>query len=465
MRSLRKQRIILFLLLSLILAACGGSDTTEEETVDTTAAPAESLDAPSVTTAQAIKTGVGVTEEPCPASYNVGGTDVPTGASPDQGCIYLGLLNDYTGPYAAAAGALELSQRAFWLWANSTGGIGDYSVVIIDGKDTGYSPAKHLEAYNEIKDDVAALAMSLGTVQTQFILDQMDKDNMVAAPMSWYSGWGYKSFDKGLVAEFGSSYCTDGMNALDWGLENLPVPIKTIGIVGYAGDYGDDYAAGVRKAAIANGINVAWSYVPPIAEFDVAATVGLMLTQPVDALFSAAALSAGPQIMGGYYQQTGSLPFIFNAAPAYNDAFIAEGFPLRDLYLSGAVYNMAWVGPFETDSPAHAAMRATWGNFSDSASSYVVAGWSSQYHVKGVLEAAVKGGDLTRAGIRRAASNVTVTSDGMMTPRELGQDGPDPESTITAPDASVGSGSATIKANYVGPTAAAYDWVGEGPCS
>ena len=288
---------------------------------------------------------------------------------------------------------------------------------------------------------------------------------MVAAPMSWYSGWGYKSFDKGLVAEFGSSYCTDGMNALDWGLENLPVPIKTIGIVGYAGDYGDDYAAGVRKAAIANGINVAWSYVPPIAEFDVAATVGLMLTQPVDALFSAAALSAGPQIMGGYYQQTGSLPFIFNAAPAYNDAFIAEGFPLRDLYLSGAVYNMAWVGPFETDSPAHAAMRATWGNFSDSASSYVVAGWSSQYHVKGVLEAAVKGGDLTRAGIRRAASNVTVTSDGMMTPRELGQDGPDPESTITAPDASVGSGSATIKANYVGPTAAAYDWVGEGPCS
>ncbi len=145
MKSLRKQRIIIFLLLSLILAACGGSDTAEEETVETTAAPAESLDSPSVTTAQAIKTGVGVTEEACPASYNVGGTDVPTGANPDQGCIYLGLLNDYTGPYAAAAGALELAQRAFWLWANTTGGIGGYSVAIIDGKDTGYSHAKHLE--------------------------------------------------------------------------------------------------------------------------------------------------------------------------------------------------------------------------------------------------------------------------------------------------------------------------------
>ena len=80
MRSLRKQRIILFLLLSLILAACGGSDTTEEETVETTAAPAESLDAPSVTTAQAIKTGVGVTEEPCPASVSYTHLTLPTKA-------------------------------------------------------------------------------------------------------------------------------------------------------------------------------------------------------------------------------------------------------------------------------------------------------------------------------------------------------------------------------------------------
>ena len=48
----------------------------------------------------------------------------------------------------------------------------------------------------------------------------MDKDNMVAVPMSWYSGWSYKNVDKGLVIEFGSQYCADGMNAVDWSLEN-----------------------------------------------------------------------------------------------------------------------------------------------------------------------------------------------------------------------------------------------------
>ena len=76
-------------------------------------------------------------------------------------------------------------------------------------------------------------------------------------------------------------------------------------------------------------------------------------------------------------------------------------------------------------------MRATFGAMGQtSASSYVVAGWSSQYHLKGVLEAAIKGGDLTRAGIRRAAANVDVESDGMMLTRELGQDRADKETLL-----------------------------------
>ena len=33
------------------------------------------------------------------------------------------MLNDYSGPYGAAGPALDIGQRAFWLWANSTGGM------------------------------------------------------------------------------------------------------------------------------------------------------------------------------------------------------------------------------------------------------------------------------------------------------------------------------------------------------
>merc|ERR1712167_166617 len=75
-----------------------------------------------------------------------------------------------------------------WLWVNSTGGIGDYSVAIVDGYDTQYNPAKMIEGFALQKDDVAAFAMTLGSVQTQFILEAMDESDTISAPMSWWSG-------------------------------------------------------------------------------------------------------------------------------------------------------------------------------------------------------------------------------------------------------------------------------------
>ena len=157
------------------------------------------------------------------------------------------MLNDYSGPYGAAGPALDIGQRAFWLWANSTGGIGDYSVAIREGFDASYNPQKHLEGYNSLKDSVAAFAMSLGTPQTLFILDNLNEDNTVAVPMSWWSGWGYKEVDGSTVIEFGSQYCADGMNAMDWANENAGaltgglVDIKTVGIcLLYTSDAADE---------------------------------------------------------------------------------------------------------------------------------------------------------------------------------------------------------------------------------
>ena len=459
MRSKRERGVIIFSILLLVLGACGGGATEETSEPVEEEVVAETLDSPAVTTAKAINTGIGVTEEPCPEAVGA----VPTGANPSQGCIYLGLLNDYTGLYAAVAPALEVGQRAFWLWVNSTGGIGGYSVAITEGQDTGYNPQKHLEGYNAIRNDVAALAMSLGTPQTVFILDELDADNMVAAPMSWYSGWSYKSVDKGLVIEFGSAYCADGMNAVDWAADNSPVPVQRIGIIAYQGDYGGDWAAGVRAAAKANGWEIGWEYIPPVTEFDVAQAAGLLITDPVDAYFPALSPSLMAQVMGGA-AQAGVTPLAMLAAPSYNDAFVQEGFALKGLFESGLVYNLAFVDPFEADTPGHAAMRATMASFSDSASTFLVAGWASQYHLKGVLEAAVKGNDLTRAGIRRAAANVNVSSMGMMPTRELGQNRADPETSIGKPDGSIGSGTQLLASKYVGKTAAAHDW-SAGPCS
>ena len=306
--------------------------------------------------------------------------------------------------------------------------------------------------------------MSLGTPQTLFILDELDKDNMIAAPMSWYSGYAYKDLDKGLIVEFGSAYCAQGMNAVDWALANLPVDIKTVGIIGNAGDYGGDWAKGVAAAAEANGITVAWSYLPPATEFDVAQAVGLMVTQPVDAYFPALGPTAMAQVAGGAFQQ-GITPIAMMAAPSFNDAFVREGFALAPLFTSGSMYVTAFVDPYEADTPGHAAMRATFDAVGQvTGNLFVTAGWSSQYHLKGVLEAAIKGGDLTRAGIRRAAANVDVDSDGMMPIKNLGKDGAQTETFVGVPTSDNLSGIKSLASKYTGPSAAAYDW-SAGACS
>ena len=467
MKPLRKQGIIIFSILALILVACGGATEETSEVEEVVAEEVtETLDSPAVTTAGTVKTGVGITEEACPEVIS----NIPTGADPTKGCIYLGMLNDYSGPFGAAGPALDIGQRAFWLWANSTGGIGDYSVAIREGFDASHNPQKHLEGYNSLKDSVAAFSMSLGTPQTLFILDNLNEDDMVAVPMSWWSGWAYKGVDASTVIEFGTQYCADGMNAMDWASANAGpltgglVDINTVGIIGYESDYGKDFAFGIKAAAANAGVEVAWEYLAPPTEFDVTQAVGLLVTKPVDAYFLATGLAVAPQVAGGAAQQ-GVTPFAMFLGTSYNDAFVAEGSAVKGLFESGLIYAMSFgIAPYEADTVGHATMRQTLGQITDSASTFFVGGWGSQYHLKGVLEAAVKGGDLTRAGIRRAATNVTVSSDGMMPEKKLGSGLPDVASTITKPDGSVGSGAVVVKKDYVGPSASAYDW-SVGPCS
>ena len=80
-----------------------------------------------------------------------------------KGCIYLGLLNDYTGPYGAAGPALEkLVKEHFGFGQIQSGGIGDYSVAIVEGYDTQYNPQKHLEGYNAQRDECCCISNVIG---------------------------------------------------------------------------------------------------------------------------------------------------------------------------------------------------------------------------------------------------------------------------------------------------------------
>jgi ABC-type branched-subunit amino acid transport system substrate-binding protein len=198
---------------ALVLSACGGSS---DDGGTSTASPDPTG------TQSNIVTGTGVTSEPCPGSTNT-----------DNGCIYLGVISDLTeGPFVPLALEVVRGQEAFWKTINDAGGVNGFDVNVSQNtRDNKYDPAVHSQEYRAIEPNILALAQTLGTPQTQAILPDMDADNVIGVPASWWSGWQFSADDFGVVLESGASYCMQAMSGMDWYVENNGA-IKTILSVG-----------------------------------------------------------------------------------------------------------------------------------------------------------------------------------------------------------------------------------------
>lgn len=467
--------LALLAVLAMVAAACSNdteSTTTTaapQDTTTTTAAPETTTttaapDTTTTTMAEAmVQTGIGVTEEPCPDG------------NPDRGCIYLGVLTDESGPFAAAAPALLGGQRAFWATVNATGGIGgQFDVAVPDDlkKDTQYNPEVFVQSYNDIAGDVAAIAQSLGTPQTIAAISDYERDDTVAAPMSWWSGWGFDSEDQGLVVEFGTNYCFEAMNAFDWSMGALPAAGRNapanVGVLFFPTDYGRDYLEGVKIAAAANGVNVAWEApVVPISAggdpFQVEA-IQQVLGNPVDVVYLVTGPSETAAIVGGAADQGATNVFI-GAGPSWNVGILATA--AAPAFQAGIFFQSAYVGEWDYDSPGHEKMRAALGAAGVDPNDFFVSGWVSQYGLKATLEAALASGDLTHAGIAAAARSLTsVDYEGMMPARSFGGDPATEfprEGVVSAFNPDSSTGFSVVQDFFVGPTAAAYDFTG--PCA
>ncbi len=456
--------------LAFVAAACSNteSDTTTtaaaEETT-TTAAEETTTTAAAETTTTAAAGGevafdVGVTAEPCPESGNA-----------DRGCIYLGILTDESATFAAASPALVAAQRAFWAATNAAGGIGgQYDVALPDDlkKDTQYNPEVFVQSYNDIAGEVAAVAQSLGTSQSLAALPDYTRDDTVAAPMTWWSGWAFDGNDNGLVVEFGTNYCFEAMNAFDWSMQAVPAAGRPtparIGILAIPNDYGMDYAAGVKIAAAANNVEVAWEspVIPVSAGGDPAQTeaVQAVLADPVDVVYLVTGPSETAAIVGGAAAQ-GAQNLFIGAAPSWNVGLLASA--AAPAFEAGIYFQSSFVEPWAADTPGHEKMRQTLTAAGvEDPNDFFVSGWVSQYGLKAALEQALAAGDLTKAGIAAAARSLqSVDYEGMLDPRTFGGD-PNTEfprnSLVGAVDTAQPTGIAVVQDFFVGPTAQGYDF-------
>jgi ABC-type branched-subunit amino acid transport system substrate-binding protein len=390
-----------------------------------------------------VSTDIGVTREPCPNAVNK-----------DHGCIYLGVISDLTkGPFAPLAVPITEAQKAFWAKVNRDGGIGDFDIDVTTYiRDNEYTPATHKAKYDEIKGKVLALAQTLGSPTTAAIINDLVAEKVVAVPASWTSAWLFQD----VVMESGTNYCMEAMNSVDYALTEKK--IKSVMAVHYAGDYGDDAAAGARIAAERSKLTFT-DVKTTSGQENQAEAIGRIVQGKPDLVYVTTSPTDLAVIVGQAVARGYKGTFI-GTSPTWNPGLLKS--PAAAAIQASYLQSAPW-GAWGTDTAGHRAMREAMGS-GFTPNDGAVAGWVWSYPLKAALESGVKGGDVTRAGLLEAVEGLDSVDYQGMLPSGSGNYAAEPnesvvrQTLINKPDPAAPTGVSLLKDFFVGDTAKDYDF-------
>ena len=430
--TLRRSRLlILILALALVGGACRNDDGEGD------------VNAGEETEEGEVSTDVGVTADPCPEAVNA-----------DNGCIYLGTISDLTaGPFAALAVPITAAQKAFWGKVNTDGGIGGYDIDVTKYvRDNKYNPQEHKAKYDEIKGDVLGLVQTLGSPTTAAILADLKAENVLSVPASWTSAWAFES----VILESGTNYCMEAMNSVDYAVTERQ--IKSVMAVHYPGDYGGDAAAGAKLAAERSGLTFTDVATNPGQETQAEAIGRIVSVKPDLVILTTGPTEAATII--GQAAVKGYKGAYIGTSPTWNPALLksAAAPAITAQYMQSGPW-----APWGGTSPGHEAMRTAMGA-SFTPNDGATAGWVWSYPLKAALEAAVEAGDLTRAGLVKAAEGLKSVDYQGMLPNDAGNYTGEAnarvfrQSVISKPDAAAPTGVALVKEFFTGDTAKDFEF-------
>lgn len=406
--------------LALVAAACGGDDeeaggeetasATAEEPAATTAAAEESAaptEAPATTAADETES----TEAP---GTTAAAGDIAFDIGVDDTTIKVGMLADLSGAFAPLVTEIAEAQKVYWDNVNANGGIAGRQVELVI-EDNAYDVAVQQEKYEAIRGEVAILSQSTGSPHTAAISGNLIEDDLIAIPLSWYSGWAFGDLGKNVFETY-TSYCIESMNGLEWLNKNRDV--QTVAIIGFPGEYGGDGSAGAKKAAEALGLEVvfdgAGQVTPPSADNpnpDQTAIISQIVSTNPDAVWATINPTTLGVIMGGAVSQ-GYQGLWSGNSPTYSFKLLGSDLaPLLDQYYIASTYIVTW----GTDVPG---MQEVVDTMTAAApdlpvSDVYILGWTEGMVTQKILEQAAANGDMTRAGIVAAANEVEVDFNGL----------------------------------------------------
>jgi ABC-type branched-subunit amino acid transport system substrate-binding protein len=313
------------------------------------------------------------------------------------------------------------AQTAYWDMVNDNGGI-DGKMVDLVVLDNGYDVPTHLDRYEAMRDKdsgVVFLSQSTGSPHTAAIAEMLVEDDLGAIPLSWYSGWPDPSFGQNVFESY-TNYCYEAINAVDWLSANVVDGETKLAVISYPGEYGQDGAAGAKIAAEALGIEVVY-------DGEGAAIPGADQTPVITGLIESGAnlvwATVGPsvfaEIFGGAAAQ-GFTPIWSGSSPTYNYMLLATPLaPALDAYYYQSAYALTWNAG---DAPGMETMVAELqARMPDKPLSDVYTyGWTEAMATHQILETAAKNGDMTRAGVVRAANETVIDYQGLAPDQSYG---------------------------------------------
>lgn len=411
MKRQRLRWLALLVVFVLVVAACGGDDDTGDTSAPDTTASVDTTAGPDTTastdTTAAPDTTAG--ETPSEMLTDVGVTD---------DTITVGLLSDLTGPFGGLVGLIVAGQQAFWANVNAQGGVAGRQVEL-EIFDTGYVTQQHVEGYRELKDKVVAFGHSTGSPQTIAINEDLQADNILAIPLTWYSGWTDPVIGTNLP-QHSTPYCIEAMNVLGYIYDEWEAsrgaPPETIAVAGDVGDYGGDSVAGALLAAEVLGLEVVYNGDQQIvAGQEPTAVVEGIATSGADIVHVTTNSGVYGAIFSGVLGSPGFRDDAVwtGAGPSFSPAMLGTEFAQQiAAQATFGFYNAGW----GADVPGFAEMEAALlaANPELPVTDFLSEGWVEAMILKAVLEAAAANGDLTQAGVLSAFQSLdTVDLQGL----------------------------------------------------
>lgn len=329
------------------------------------------------------------------------------GFNVEKKVVNLGALNDESGPAATIGKPYAIGKRILTAQVNA-GGTGllpeGWKIQLVE-KDHSYNPQKSVQAYNQVKDEVALILTSFGTPNTLPLRPMLERDEVVALPASLSSQMAAHKF----TPPAGPSYKVEAQRVMDHVVEQAgeggAAKIKA-GIVYQQDDYGKDGQEGWQAAAKMHGVEIVSEQTVTPGQRDFTAVItGLKDKGATHVLLTVLPSATGPILANAAQLQY--QPQFIGQTPTWIDGFFNPKVIPAAVF---ANYTLASAQPYwGEDLPGMdkflAAFKAHGGEATPDG--YILMSYIQGMFGLEAVKRAIEAGEPTRAGVLKALQGIS----------------------------------------------------------